>query len=109
MTSPRRALLPTFATLGLAASALAQADGWPLQAQVLLAPARHAAAEGFDPAPVCATFSVPLAEGWNVLVPDPAADFATVVLRSRPIVARGDHFGDGHAAEAVISALAAAG
>ena len=66
MTSPRRALLPTFATLGLAASALAQADGWPLQAQVLLAPARHAAAEGFDPAPVCATFSVPLAEGWNV-------------------------------------------
>lgn len=50
-----------------------------------------------------------LGSDWNVLVPDPAADFATVVLRSRPIVARGDHFGDGHAAEAVISALAAAG
>jgi UDP-N-acetylglucosamine 2-epimerase (non-hydrolysing) len=43
---------------------------------------------------------------WNVLVPDPAEDFAAIVLRTRPAAAQGDHFGDGHAAEAVISALA---
>jgi UDP-N-acetylglucosamine 2-epimerase (non-hydrolysing) len=50
-----------------------------------------------------------LENDWNVLVPDPAEDFATIVLRSRPVAAQADHFGDGHAAEAVISALASAG
>lgn len=36
------------------------------QARVIVAPALHTAAESFEPATVCATFSVPLARSWHV-------------------------------------------
>jgi hypothetical protein len=49
-----------------AATALAQAGPGPSDAQVLVAPAFHSAAENFKPALVCATVSVPLAQAWHV-------------------------------------------
>jgi hypothetical protein len=45
--------------------AAAPAQGVP-EAKVVVAPALHAAAESFSPALVCATVSVPLAQGWHV-------------------------------------------
>ena len=68
MPSRRRSLPLASAALALAMQVAAAAQGVPTppQAQVLVAPARHAGAEGFDPALVCATFSVPLRQTWNV-------------------------------------------
>ncbi|MDE0572303.1 UDP-N-acetylglucosamine 2-epimerase (non-hydrolyzing) [Demequina sp. B12] len=45
-----------------------------------------------------------LHDGWNVLVADPA-DLAEALKRDRPTAARKAPYGDGHAAEAVASAL----
>ena len=52
--------------LAAAAAARAQAGPGLPEAQVLVAPALHAAAESFSPALVCATVSVPLAQAWHV-------------------------------------------
>ena len=63
----RRVRFVSLLALGLSTPVVAQ--GFPLtqpQAQVLVAPALHTAAESFSPATVCATVSVPLAQSWNV-------------------------------------------
>jgi UDP-N-acetylglucosamine 2-epimerase (non-hydrolysing) len=48
--------------------------------------------------------------GWNVLVPDPAsmsrAEWAAVATRPAPTTERGEPFGDGRAAQRVVSVLA---
>jgi len=45
-----------------------------------------------------------LADGWNVLVPDPAG-LVDAVARPAPTAPRGTPFGDGHAAAAVLDEL----
>jgi UDP-N-acetylglucosamine 2-epimerase (non-hydrolysing) len=46
-----------------------------------------------------------LAGGWNVLVPDPL-ELAAVALRDRPPASSAHPYGDGHAAELVVTTLA---
>ena len=59
-------LVALAAGAGPAAATAQTAPASTPQAQVLVAPALHTAAESFTPAAVCATFSVPLARTWHV-------------------------------------------